>query len=68
MENMKLEELFEAAKDTIEKMSDSSLPLEEAFKLYEEGIKLINAANERIDAVEKKVLELDSDGETSDFV
>ena len=38
------------------------ISLEQSFHVYEKGMKLLRECNEKIDRVEKKVLELNSDG------
>ncbi len=62
-----LEERFEMLEAMIEKMEDEELPLEEAFDLYSNGMKLLAGMNEEIDKVEKKVLILKDGGETDEF-
>ena len=41
--------------------------LEESFKLYEKGMNKLKSANEKIAAVEKKVVELQEDGRSKDY-
>ena len=53
-----LETAFEELNALLSKMEDKDLPLEEAFKLYQEGTKLIAYCNASIDRVEKKIIEL----------
>ncbi|SCY30165.1 Exodeoxyribonuclease VII small subunit [Lachnospiraceae bacterium XPB1003] len=62
-----LEENFEALEETLKKMEDADLPLEEAFALYEDGIKRLKSCGDELDMVEKKVKELADDGSLSDF-
>lgn len=62
-----LEELFEQAKQLADRLEDEDLPLEEAFRTYEEGMKLVKRCNEKIDAVEQKMKVLTADGELVDF-
>lgn len=49
-----LETAFEELDALAAKMEDRDLPLEEAFKLYQEGVKLLKYCNGAIDKVEKK--------------
>lgn len=53
-----LETAFGELDELIGKMGDRDLPLEEAFKLYEEGVKLLKYCNSTIDKVEKKVISI----------
>ena len=62
-----LEENFELIEDTIDRMEDEDIPLEEAFKLYQKGMKLLKECNDAIDRVEKQVLKLNAEGELEEF-
>lgn len=64
---MTLEQTFELLEETIEKLEDEDISLEESFKLYKEGMKLIQSCNDKIDKVEKEVLKLNEDGELDEF-
>ncbi len=50
---------------TVEKLDSEDISLEEAFKLYEKGIKLAQTCSKEIDIVEKKVIELSGSEEQS---
>ena len=50
-----LETAFEELDALAAKMEDRDLPLEEAFKLYQEGVKLLKYCNGAIDKVEKRL-------------
>ncbi len=54
-----------AKEQTLEQQEDISL--EESFKLYKEGMKLVKSCNDRIDKVEKEVLKLNENGELDEF-
>ena len=62
-----LEQIFDKLEETIGKLEQEDIPLEEAFKLYKEGMKLIKSCNDRIDKVEKEVLKLNENGELDEF-
>ena len=51
-----LEESFDALDGIIDELQRGELSLEESFKKYEEGLKLIKNCNDSIDKVEKKLL------------
>lgn len=53
---MTLEESFDALDGIIDELQGGELTLEESFKKYEEGMKLIKNCNDSIDKVEKKLL------------
>lgn len=54
-----LETAFEELDALVAKMEDKDLPLEEAFKLYQDGVKLLKYCNGAIDKVEKKIIEIE---------
>lgn len=56
-----LEESFEALDEIIESLQGGGLTLEESFKRYEEGMKLIKNCNDSIDKVEKKLIIISGD-------
>ncbi len=62
-----LEENFERLEETIGRLEDEELSLEEAFAAYSEGMALLKTCNEQIDRVEKKVLKLAEDGELEEL-
>ncbi|MCR5688273.1 MAG: exodeoxyribonuclease VII small subunit [Lachnospiraceae bacterium] len=62
---MTLEETFEKIDELMEKLSDDSLPLEESFAVYKEGMELLDGCKKIIDDVEAKVAAL-ADGASSD--
>lgn len=62
-----LEENFEYLETNLKKMEDDLLPLEEAFELYQQSMKILKECNDEIDRVEKKVLLLRDNGETDEF-
>lgn len=66
-EELTLEKTFEMLENTIEKLEQEDIPLEESFQLYKEGMRLIKSCNDRIDRVEKEVLKLSEDGELDEF-
>ncbi len=48
-------------------MEQEDISLEESFRLYKEGMKLIQSCNDKIDKVEKEVLKLNERGELEEF-
>lgn len=53
---MSVEETFEALDSLIESLETGEGSLEDAFKSYEEGMKLVKSCNDKIDRIEKQVL------------
>ena len=62
-----LDETFERLEAAIGKLEQEDISLEESFRVYKEGMKLIKSCNEKIDKVEKEVLKLNEDGELEAF-
>ena len=61
-----LEENFEILDKTISELEKEDVTLEEAFSLYESGMKLVSLCEKEIDTVEKKVLKI-SGGTLDEF-
>lgn len=57
-----LEENFARLDETIEKLEDDDISLEDAFKAYSEGMAVLKVCNDQIDRVEKQVLKLTQEG------
>lgn len=64
---MTLEQMFEQLEEFIGKLEQEDISLEDSFKIYREGMKLIQTCNEKIDKVEKEVLKLSENGELDEF-
>lgn len=62
-----IEDAFAMLDRILARMDEEGVTLEESFKCYEQGMKLIKYCNETIDAVEKKVQVLSAEGETDEF-
>ncbi|MCR5304433.1 MAG: exodeoxyribonuclease VII small subunit [Lachnospiraceae bacterium] len=67
MEEKSIDELLSEAEARISALEGGRLSLEAAFKAYQEGMNLLKASSEKIDMVEKKVQQLNSQGELSPF-
>lgn len=60
--NNSIEESFVKIEQLLEQLESGKVSLEEAFKLYKDGISLVNDCNGQIDRIEKQIIEL-QDGE-----
>lgn len=67
LEEQSLEEIFSDLEQTIKKMEEGEISLEESFQLYNQGMDMLKACNSKIDKVEKKMLLLDEEGEEHEF-
>ena len=61
-----LEESFGSLEKIIDSLENGQLSLDESFKMYNEGIKLIKSCNLQLDKVEKQIIILDKNGEPSE--
>ena len=66
-EEKNLEDLFKNLDRIVEKLQNGETSLEESFSLYQEGMKMLQSCNDKIDKVEKQVLVLEENGETHEF-
>ncbi len=66
-ERLTLEEAFEQLDAFITELEQPDSSLEDSFRAYEKGMKLVKYCNDTIDRVEKKVLVLGRDGELDEF-
>ena len=64
---MTIEESFAALDEMVKKLESDKISLEESFRLYEEGMKLVKDVSGRIELVEKKMQIIAGNGETEDF-
>ena len=63
----RLEEAFDRIENLLEKLNDREVSLEESFTLYQEGMRLLKQCNEKIDRVEKQMLQIDEEGGVHEF-
>lgn len=62
-----IESIFEQLEEKLNKLEDRNITLEEAFKTYTEGMKLLKSCNDKLDKVEKKVMIMNEEGDLSEF-
>ena len=61
-----IEESFEKLDKIVSQLEDGSLSMNEAFKLYKEGVQLVNNCNNMLDKDEKQLVVLNGSEETDD--
>ncbi len=66
-EELTLEEAFAKLDALADQMENADISLEESFRIYKEGMDLLKISREKIDVVEKKMQQINEDGELSDF-
>lgn len=62
-----LEEVFAQLDDLAEKLEDKETSLEDSFNLYNQGMELLKFCSDKLDTVEKKMLQMNEDGTFSEF-
>jgi len=67
VKNKTLEESFTKLNEVVEKLENDDLSLEDSFKVYQNGMELLKECSDKIDTVEKKMIKLNTNGETSEF-
>lgn len=65
--NISIEEAFVSLDSILEQLEDKDLTLEESFKIYNKGMELLKVCSDKIDTVEKKMLQIDDNGELNEF-
>lgn len=58
-----LENIFDELDQVVSQLESTNVSLEDSFQLYNRGMELLKECNDKIDAVEKKMLILDENGE-----
>lgn len=66
-EGISLEQAFEQIEEVIANLETEEITLEQSFREYDRGMKLLQYCNEAIDRVEKKVLQINEDGGLDEF-
>ena len=66
-EEKTLEESFSQLSAIVDRLENDDLSLEESFNVYQKGMELLKECNTKIDTVEKKMIKLNANGETSEL-
>ena len=66
-EEKPLEEMFTELDLLAGKLEDRETSLDDSFRLYRQGMELLKLCSEKLDTVEKKMLQLNEDGTFSEF-
>lgn len=62
-----LEDAFGRLDRVVEALESREISLEDSFRIYQEGMKLLRLCNEKIDQVEKKILVINGEGGLDEF-
>ena len=66
-QELSLEEAFAQIEDVIAHLETEEITLEESFREYNRGMRLLQHCNSAIDRVKKKVLQINEDGGLDEF-
>lgn len=66
-QELTLEEAFSVLEEAVSKLEAEDISLEESFHVYKEGMNILKYCNDKIDKVEKRVLQINEDGEVDEF-
>ena len=61
MSEIPVETLLKSLEEILQKLESGDTPLEESFRLYEGGMRLVKEINAKIDRIEKKMITLDGE-------
>ena len=64
---LSLEEVLGQLDGIVENLSQADCSLEESLELYQQGMNLLKIGNDKIDRVEKQMMEIDKEGELHEF-
>ena len=66
-EEKTIEEAFKELDMLAQKLEERETSLEESFRFYKQGMELLKYCSEKLDTVEKKMLQMNEDGTLSEF-
>lgn len=66
MKELTYEQAYKRLEEIVEKLENGSVPLDESMKLFEEGTKLANFCNSKLNAAEQKFTQLITENSESD--
>lgn len=62
------EEALEKLQNAVNKLESGEIKLDEAFLLFEDGIKYVKICEEKLTNIEEKVAKIVKDGKKEDFI
>ena len=66
-EGKSIEDTFGELDLLARKLEDKETSLEDSFNLYKQGMELLKFCSDKLDTVEKKMLQMNEDGTFSEF-
>ncbi len=65
--NKNIDEMFQELEELIKELEKEDITLEDSFSLYTKGMATIKTCSEKVEMIEKQVLQLNEKGETYEF-
>ena len=62
-----IEEGLQELDKIVEKLESREISLEDSFVMYQKGMEVLKQCSQKIDMVEKKMLQMNKDGDLSEF-
>ncbi|WP_072448940.1 exodeoxyribonuclease VII small subunit [Blautia sp. Marseille-P3201T] len=66
-EEVTIEEGLQELDKIVEKLESRDISLEDSFTMYQKGMEVLKHCSQKIDMVEKKMLQMNKDGDLSEF-
>ena len=66
-EERTIEEGLQELDKIVEKLESREISLEDSFAMYQKGMEVLKQYSQKIDMVEKKMLQMNKDGDLSEF-
>lgn len=67
IEERTIEEGLQELDKIVEKLESREISLEDSFAMYQKGMEVLKQCSQKIDMVEKKMLQMNKDGDLSEF-
>lgn len=65
--NISFEQALNMLQDAVNKLENGEISLDDAFKMFEQGIKYAKICEEKLTSIEEKVAKIMKDGKEEDF-
>ena len=66
-EEVTIEEGLQELDKIVEKLESRDISLEDSFTMYQKGMEVLKHCSQKIDMVEKKMLQMNKDSDLSEF-
>ena len=65
--NISFEQALNMLQDAVNKLENGEISVDDAFKMFEQGIKYAKICEEKLTSIEEKVAKIMKDGKEEDF-